>query len=93
MSYLTEGDIAADTAMQTRVAQAAAGEGLPEDPNTGRPYDPDRWTMEHRRTWAAAPGWSEAWESAETSDPDGDHGANEGVVTDGMILAQIQSML
>jgi hypothetical protein len=86
MSYLIQGDIAGSTTMLTRVAQAAAEHG-----NT----DPDTWTYTHRRTWAAAPGWDDAWESALVShpdDPEYDPGADEGVITDGMILSQVQSM-
>lgn len=84
MSYLTQNDIANNRAMLDRVAQAAAQE------NAGT--DPDRWTYENRRDWASAPGWDAAWESALVSDPDADPGINEGVITDGQILAQVQSM-
>jgi len=57
--------------------------------------DPDRWTLEKRRVWAAAPGWDAAWESARVShpEPDYDPGTDGGVITDGQILAQVQSML
>ena len=85
MSYLTQNAIATNISMLNRVAQAAAQ----EDKST----DPDRWTHENRRDWAAAPGWSEAWESYLVANPDGDPGADEGVITDGMILSQVQSMI
>jgi len=85
MSYLTQDEIANNRAMQSRVAQAAAEENISGDP--------DRWTYDTRRDWAAAPGWDDAWESAKVSDPDGDPGTNEGVITDGMILSQVQSMV
>ena len=89
MSYLVQGVIAGNAAMLTRVAQAAAEEGRP---------DPDGWTYTHRRTWAAAPGWDDAWESALVSHPpiegqdEYDPGRDEGVITDSMILSQVQSM-
>lgn len=88
MSYLTQNEIANSTAMLARVAQAAAEENLGSDP--------DRWTYENRRDWASAPGWDDAWESYRASHPDEpelDPGLDEGVITDGMILSQVQSMV
>jgi hypothetical protein len=97
MSYLTQDEIASNASMQHRVAQAAAQEGTPNDPMfPGRTIDPDRWTMENRRVWAAAPGWSDAWEYARLTHEDTpgyDPGADEAVITDQQILSQIQSML
>jgi hypothetical protein len=90
VSYLTQDRIASSTGMNARVAQAAASETLPEG------YSPDAWTQQYRRDWAAAPGWDEAWESAmvgHEDEPTYDPGTNEAVITDGMILSQIQSML
>lgn len=90
MSYLTQNEIANNRAMLDRVAQAAASEDVSSDP--------DRWTYENRRDWAAAPGWSEAWESFKAShppvegEPAADPGLDEGVITDGMILSQVQAM-
>lgn len=86
MSYLIQGEIAVNPSMQTRVAQAAASEGS---------ANPDYWMSTHARTWAAAPGWDAAWESAlvtHSGEPDYDPGADEGVVTDSMILSQVQGM-
>jgi hypothetical protein len=90
MSYLTQNEIATNQAMLARVAQAAAQEKVATDP--------DRWTYEKRRSWASAPGWSEAWEYSKNTHPpvDGepayDPGTNEAVITDGQILAQVQAM-
>ena len=91
MGYLTQNEIANNGSMLNRVAQAAAEEDI---------LDPDRWTYDRRRTWAAAPGWDDAWESYKVSHPDDgdpetplpDPGADEGVITDGQILAQVQAM-
>jgi len=83
MSYLTQSTIASNQAMQQRIAQAATEEGM---------ADGDNWTFLNRRKWAAAPGWDDAWESALATDPDADPGMNEAVITDGMILSQIQAM-
>jgi hypothetical protein len=109
VSYLTQNEIAANFAMQNRVAQAATSEALPQvpiDPNDAasetREMDADAWMIENRRGWAAAPGWDAAWESAEVShppDPEAppgngyDPGSDESVITDSMILSQVQAML
>lgn len=102
MSYLTQNEIAQSFTMTSRVAQAYADETFdawgPIDPQTGRPKDPDRWAADERRYWASAPGWSEAWESAIASHPpedfpDYDPGSDPGVITDGMVLSQVQSMI
>ena len=86
MSYLTQNEIAESRDMVARVAQCAATEGHP---------DPDTWTYGTRRKWAAAPGWDLAWESALESHLEEGYlpGADETVITDGMILAQVQPML
>lgn len=87
MGYLTQDAIANNVSMLNRMAQAAASEGVPGNP--------DNWVSDRRRQWAAAPGWDAAWESALVSHPDDseyDPGADEGVITDGMILSQVQSM-
>jgi len=88
MSYLTQNEIANDPHMNARVAQAAA-----EEDAGGT--DPDRWTYENRRDWASAPGWDDAWESAKVTheaDPNYQPGLDEAVITDGMILSQVQAM-
>ena len=85
MSYLTQDAIANNAAMNARVAQAAASENVPDNP--------DAWAQTNRRDWAAAPGWDAAWESALATDPDGDPGRNEAVITDAMILSQVQAMI
>lgn len=95
MSYLTQNEIASSFSMNNRVAQAVSEEGVPDGTNA------DAWTSVNRREWAAAPGWSEAWESAKVSHvpdddpltPAYDPGTDEGVITDGMILSQVQAML
>lgn len=85
MSYLTQNEISESPAMRNRVAAAVAGEGFTPDP--------DSWTFNFRRTWAAAPGWDAAWESYRVGNPGvADPGANESVITDAMILSQVQAM-
>jgi len=86
MSYLTQSEIANNTSMFSRVAQAATEEGAGAVA--------DSWTWDYRRVWASAPGWDDAWESSRVShpEPEYDPGADEGVITDGMILSQVQTM-
>ena len=94
MSYLTQTEISGNAAMRNRVAAAAAEQGIDTDP--------DDWAYANRRDWAAAPGWDAAWESAKVAHPNDpedpgyiegyDPGADEAVVTDQQILAQVQAM-
>lgn len=87
MSYLTEADIADSYTMFRRITQAATEEGVDNS---------DAWTSENRRKWAASPGWGAAWEYAKNThpnEPDYDPGADEAVITDGMILSQVQTMI
>jgi len=87
VTYQIQNEIAISPAMQARVAQAVAGEGTDFTDN------PDSWTQNFRRFWAAAPGWDAAWESYKVGNPGiSDPGANESVITDAMILAQVRSM-
>jgi hypothetical protein len=89
MTYFIQNDIASSPSMISRVAQCAAQEGEPE---------PDVWTGNNRRKWAAAPGWDDAWVYAKETHPpvEGeqpyDPGADEAVITDAMILSQVQEM-
>lgn len=87
MTYLIQDQIASSAQLSNRIAQAAAAEGV-----TG---DPDQWTRDNRRKWAAAPGWDAAWASAQVTHPADsyDPGADESVITDAMILSQVQAML
>lgn len=87
MTYLNQNEIAESLAMRNRVAAAVASEGTAFTP------DADSWTFNYRRYWSAAPGWADAWASYKVSNPTvTDPGANEAVITDSMILSQIQAM-
>lgn len=85
MSYLTQAEIAGNSAMFSRLAQCAATEGF---------ANPDEWAGANARKWASSPGWDAAWESAVVSHPDPgyDAGADEAVITDGMILSEVQAI-
>ena len=59
MSYWTVAVMADDEDLRRRVAACAAQEqalGAPID------ADPTTWTWTWRLTWAASPGWADAWE-------------------------------
>jgi hypothetical protein len=89
--YLTQSAIADDPSMKLRVASCAAQQGC-----TDAAIDPDYWTIEWRRVWAASPGWDAAWEYAlakTDNPPDYKPGADPSVVTDAQILAQVQAMM
>jgi hypothetical protein len=88
MSYFTQAIIADDPYMRLRVSAAAAQQGCAEDFG----IDPDAWTLEWRKVWASSPGWDAAWESAQAGNVE-IPGMDAGVVTDGMILAQVQAMM
>lgn len=87
MSYLGQSEIANNAVMLQRVMQCAVQEGVP---------DAETWAQANRRRWAAAPGWDAAWASARVSHEDDDTGydpgVDEGVITDSMILSQVQAM-
>jgi hypothetical protein len=88
--YLTQSIIADDPYMRLRVASCAAQQGCAND----KGIDPDAWAADWRRIWSASPGWDAAWESAQAQQPPlPDIGANPGVITDGMILSQVQAMM
>lgn len=95
-SYWTQTTMSTDYYLTNRVAAAAAQEG--------QGAQADQWASSNRRTWAAAPGWAEAWDSYLAANPEPPKdteewaawvppGKHDGVITDGMILSQVQSML
>lgn len=83
MSYNTIARMAGDIPLAQRMTAAAAQE------NKTPPYE--EWVSAHRWELAATPGWSEAWESAVAAG-NPNPGADEAVITDGMILAAVQPM-
>jgi hypothetical protein len=86
--WLTQAVIADDAYMRVRVAACAARLGCATD----RGIDPDQWSLEWRRVWASAPGWWQAWKS-NTDGGGTEPGANNAVITDAMIDAQVQAMM
>jgi hypothetical protein len=76
---------ASDSPSLTRRVAACASQ-------QGQTVDPYGWAYTTRFGWAAAPGWGAAFASADAGG-NPDPGADDAVVTDGMILSQVQAML
>lgn len=56
--------------------------------------DPVTWVGMNTWVICASPGWSEAWESADAAaGRTGDWGADESVITDGMVLSAVQGLV
>lgn len=82
MSYYTMSMMAQDATLFDRIKCCAAEQGIPS-------HEADKWTDDQRLRFAAAPGWHVAWESALTAGIE-TPGAHPGVISDGMILAEVQ---
>jgi len=87
MAYMDVVIMTRNASLLGRCAAAAATE-----PATLDPADPDDWAGTHRWDLCSAPGWGEAWASAVASG-NPDPGADEGVITDAMILSEVQAVL
>lgn len=91
MSYADIADMRESISLSRRLIACAAQEGHAADPGPGP------WVHERIWTLVTSPGWPEAWAyAADTADPAADPapdiGANEGVISDGMILAAVASI-
>ena len=82
-SYLAISAIANDAYMQERVRACFAQQT--DD------VDVVKTVWDTRYDWAAAPGWGAAWESALAANVE-EPGKDPGVITDEMILSQVQAM-
>ncbi|MFD5599913.1 hypothetical protein ACFWHR_07625 [Leucobacter sp. NPDC058333] len=82
MSYWTQAKLASDHSLTLRVHACALNEGIP---------DPSFWAQQQAWNLSAQPGWDDAYEYALTTD-NPDPGADETVITDGMILAAVQAL-
>lgn len=83
MTYNTVADMVDSESLSRREFAAIAKEGI--DP-------PEPWQSSHRWVLASQPGWDAAWDSAVAGGVE-DPGADEGVITDGMILAAVQAII
>jgi hypothetical protein len=90
MTYLDIANMTSSGSLILRLSAAAAQEqasGAVLDPP-----EPDSWAGTYRWHLVSAPGWSDAWASAGAAG-NPDPGADEGVITDAMILAQTQAVI
>lgn len=81
MTYRVIADMTDSNSLRRRLTAAAAQE------DKTQPYE--SWVAQHIWEITSSPGWEAAWMAAEAGGI-GDPGGNEGVITDGMILASVQ---
>ena len=88
MSYLSMWEMNDSAALRQRALMCVIQEGVPQD-------DGAEWVREHILELVTAPGWDAAWDSAKVSPEaaQGDLGRAEDVITDLMILAQVQKLM
>jgi hypothetical protein len=82
VSYKSIADMAESYSLSRRITAGAASESI---------TDPQTWVSKYRWEVVSQPGWDAAWDSA-VAGGDPDPGANEGVITDGMILSGVQAV-
>jgi len=82
MSYKSVADMADSFTLNRRITAAAAQESID---------NPQGWVNVYRWEIAGQPGWDDAWDSAVAGGVP-DPGADEGVITDGMILSGVQAV-
>lgn len=83
MSYWDNALMAQDIDLRSRIVACSAQEvDVPQ---------PDVWAIEHMLTITSAPGWADAWASALAGGNELP-GRDEGVITDGMILSEVQAV-
>lgn len=83
MTYKTVADMAENFALNRRITAGAAKESID---------NPQGWVQLYRWEVAAQPGWDAAWDSAVAGGVE-DPGADEAVITDGMILSGVQAVV
>lgn len=86
MQYHAMAEMAASEQLLARIRMCYVTEVTPLDMRL-RP-GPEQW-VDARRDAVIGPGWDAAWESAKAADIP-DLPTNPGVITDGMILAEVQ---
>ena len=85
MTYTSIAQMAGDPYLRDRITACAATEDATKN-------DPVSWAMNHAWQVVAAPGWATAWDSALAADVE-NPGADPGVITDAMILTQVQAII
>lgn len=90
MPYTDIHDMTGSPSLRGRIAAAAAVEA--QSGATLDEPDADNWANRHRYDMCSAPGWDTAWASALAAG-NADPGADPAVITDPMILSQVQVVL
>ena len=90
MSYSTIYAMEHDASLMGRCSAGVASEVAAT--GVGDASGTNFWILNRSWDLAATPGWADAWESAVANDIL-DPGADEGVITDGIILARVQPLL
>lgn len=91
-AYLSIAQIASDSYMGQRMRAAVTQQ---DNQNVITVADPERWVSHYAYTWASSPSWGEKWDSALASHPDDpayQPGADAAAITDGDILATVQTL-
>jgi len=94
-SYLAISSIANDEFMIERMRAAVTQQVGLGNFNLDNLGSVITWVDTNRYVWAASPGWGEKWRQAYTDHPDDDTyepGKDSEVITDGDILATVQSL-
>lgn len=92
MAYIDIYEMTNDYDLRSRVTACAAEQ---QEAGAELGMDPLVWTDTHRWAWAASPGWAEAYAYAKETHTDEKYapGRDPAVITDGMILAEVQVLL
>lgn len=86
MAYIDVADMAANGHLRERIAACAVTEGV-------RDMHPRAWADAHQWWLAGSPGWAAAWQYAREVGEITELGRDEGVISDGMILAAVQARI
>jgi hypothetical protein len=92
-AYLAISEVATDEFMRQRLRAAATQQS--QLGNAPLITDPLTWVDQNRYVWASSPDWGAAWDSALAAHPDDpayEPGKDPAVITDGQILATVQTL-
>lgn len=98
-SYFSISEIANDNFMTERMNAAVTQQdhlgAINLGPYNTSPYNLTAWVHDYRYLWASSPDWGAAWDSALAAHPDDpayEPGKDPAVITDGQILATVQTL-
>lgn len=98
-AYLAISAVANDQHMTERMNAAVTQQDnlgtIDLGPYATSPYNLTAWVHDYRYLWASSPGWGEKWDyalAAHPDEPDYEPGRDSAVITDGDILAVVQTL-